>query len=35
MSFSNLSKLYGSMYYSEKEAIANVVGVGRDTLENH
>lgn len=35
MSFSNLSKLYGCMYFSEKEAIANVVGAGRDTLENH
>ena len=35
MSFSNMSKLYSSMYYSEKEFIANSVGVGRDTLENH
>ena len=35
MSFSNMSKLYSSMYYSEKDAIANMVGVGRDTLENH
>ena len=35
MSFSNLSKLYGSMYYSEKDAIARAVGVGRGTLENH
>ena len=35
MSFSNLSKLYSSMYYSEKDVIANMVGVGRDTLENH
>lgn len=35
MSFSNLSKLYSSMYYSEKEAIAGRVGIGRDTLENH
>lgn len=23
------------MYYSEKDAIAHMVGVGRDTLENH
>lgn len=35
MSFSNLSKLYSSMYYSEKDIIANMVGVSRDTLENH
>ena len=35
MSFSNMSKLFSSMYYSEKDAIANMVGVGRDTLENH
>lgn len=28
MSFSNMSKLYSSMYYSEKEAIARMVGVG-------
>ena len=35
MSFSNLSKLYSSMYYSEKDSIAAVVGTGRDTLENH
>lgn len=35
MSFSNLSKLYSSMYYSEKDFIACSVGIGRDTLENH
>ena len=35
MSFSNMSKLYSSMYFSEKDAIANMVGTGRDTLENH
>ena len=35
MSFSNMSKLYISMYYSEKDAIAHMVGTGRDTLENH
>ena len=35
MSFSNMSKLYSSMYYSEKDAIASMVGVGKDTLENH
>ena len=23
------------MYYSEKDAIVHMVGVGRDTLENH
>ena len=35
ISFSNMSKLYSSMYYSEKDAIARMVGVGKDTLENH
>lgn len=35
MSFSNMSKLYSSMYYSEKDAIAHTIGVSRDTLENH
>lgn len=35
MSFSNMSKLYSSMYYSEKDTIASMVGVGKDTLENH
>lgn len=35
MSFSNMSKLYSSMYYSEKGVIAEMVGTGRDTLENH
>ena len=30
-----MSKLYSSMYYSEKDAIARMVGVGKDTLENH
>ena len=35
MSFSNMSKLYSSMYYSEKDTIAGMVGVGKDTLENH
>ena len=30
MSFSNMSKLYSSMYYSEKDAIARMVGVGKD-----
>ncbi len=35
MSFSNLSKLYSSMYYSEKDIIAQNVGIGRSTLENH
>ena len=28
MSFSNMSKLYGSMYYPEKDTIAGMVGVG-------
>jgi len=35
MSFSNLSKLYSAMYYSEKDTIAHAVGIGKDTLENH
>lgn len=35
MSFSNLSKLYSSMYISEKEAIAQAVGINYKTLENH
>ncbi len=35
MSFSNTSKLYSSMYYSEKEKIADAVGVSHATLENH
>ena len=35
MSFSNTSKLYNSMYTSEKEKISTEVGVGADTLENH
>lgn len=35
MSFSNLSKLYSSMYISEKDAIAKMIGIGRNTLENH
>lgn len=35
MSFSDMSKLYKSMYISEKEAIANAVGVQYTTLENH
>ena len=35
LSFSNLSKLYNSMYYSEKDIIATSSGTGRETLENH
>lgn len=35
MSFSNTSKLYSSMYTSEKEKISAEVGVGQETLENH
>ena len=31
MSFSNMSKLYISMYYSKKDAIFSMVGVGKDT----
>lgn len=35
MSFSNLSKLYSAMYFSEKDYIASNIGVSRDTLQNH
>jgi abortive infection bacteriophage resistance protein len=35
LSFSNLSKLYNSMYYSEKDIIATSSGTGHKTLENH
>lgn len=35
MSFSNLSKLYSSMYISEKESIAAAVRTGHNVLENH
>ena len=35
MSFSNISKLYSSMYISEKETIAQAVGIKYKTLENH
>ncbi len=35
MSFSDLSKLYSSMYYSEKETIAGAEGISSDTLTNH
>ena len=35
MSFSNTSKLYSSMYISEKEKIADAVGISYATLEKH
>ncbi len=35
MSFSNVSKLYNSMYVSDKRMIANKMGIGEETLENH
>ena len=35
MSFSNLSKLYNSMYLSEKECIAKPNAISCNTLENH
>lgn len=35
MSFSNVSKLYSSMYFSEKDIIAKAVGTGRETLVNN
>jgi len=35
MSFSNVSKFYGCLYFSEQELIARAVGTGIRTLENH
>ena len=35
LSFSNLSKLYSTMYDSEKQAIASSVNSGKETLQNH
>jgi abortive infection bacteriophage resistance protein len=35
ISFSNLSKLYNSMYLSERSTIAKAFGVSPDTLTNH
>lgn len=35
LSFSNLSKLYSSMYISEQDCIAKNVGAGRAVLTNH
>ena len=35
LSFSSLSKLYNCMYFSEKDAIANVVGINNSMLGNH
>lgn len=35
LSFSNISKLFNSMYLSEQEEIANNIGISVDTLENH
>lgn len=35
MSFSNTSKLFSSMYKSDKEKIAKCIGTGYATLENH
>ena len=35
LSFSNTSKLYGSMYDGDQDAIASIVGISRNTLENH
>ena len=35
LSFSNVSKLYNTMYISEKQQIADTVGVGIEKLENH
>lgn len=35
ISFSNLSKLYSCMYFSEKKAISKEIGISEATLENH
>ncbi len=35
MTFSNISKLYGSMYESEQDTIAGLVGTTRKELRNH
>ena len=35
MSFSNVSKLYNSMYFTEKDEIAKSIGTGRTMLENN
>lgn len=35
MSFSNVSKLYSSMYSSEQKKIADNMGIAEDTLRNH
>ena len=35
LSFSNVSKLYNCMYFTEKDEIAAAIGVSRETLENH
>lgn len=35
LSFSNLSKLYSSMYQSEQDYIASLVGTGRNVLKNN
>ena len=35
MSFSNISKLYSCMYFSEQDVIASCVGTGSQMLENH
>ena len=35
LSFSNVSKYYNCLYFSDKDAIASAVGVSRETLGNH
>lgn len=35
LSFANVSKLYNAMYFSEKDIIANALGIGAKTLVNH
>ena len=35
LSFTNLSKLYSAMYYSEQDLIAVNIGITKETLRNH
>jgi len=35
LSFTNLSKLYSAMYYSEQDKIASAMGTSKETLRNH
>ena len=35
LSFTNMSKLYSAMYFSEQSIIASAMGTSRETLKNH